>query len=424
MKSKFYQAPKVFQGKWKINLPPSKSLSNRAILLASFSKGESCLKNLSKSRDTQYLLNICHKLGADIAVDLYATYIKGISRVNPVCEDLFFGNAGSSLRFILPMLLLGRGKYKVVADSYMDLRSHYDFVVCLEKIGLKFNFLKNFACTPFEVVPNLKNKAELIEINCEKSSQFLSSLLMFAPLLDKKMIIKAHNKKISLPYLQMTLDMMKQFGVSVTESNSQFFLNGKNCYSPANIKIEPDASSASYFFALAAVSAGEITIPVADWQKSIQGDWGFVNILKQMGCVVDDCGNSLSLCGTKKLKAITVDMGNMPDVVPALVCVCALAVGVSKIYNISHLRTKECDRIDALVSEFKKLGVNISAKDDVLWVVGREKLKLAVCNSHGDHRIAMSLAILGSQIGGVQISNFDCVDKSYPNFYNELQKCS
>ena len=175
---------------------------------------------------------------------------------------------------------------------------------------------------------------------------------------------------------------------------------------------------------MAAISNSEVHIKVAWKKKSIQGDWGFVNILKQMGCAVGHYENILSLRGTKKLKAITVDMGNMPDVVPTLICVCALAFGISKIYNISHLRTKECDRIDVLVSEFRKIGVNISARGDVLWVVGREKLKSAVCDSHGDHRIAMSLAILGSQIGGVQISNFDCVDKSYPNFYNELQKCS
>ena len=151
MESKFYQVPRVFQGKWKINLPPSKSLSNRAILLAGFTRGESCLKNLSKSRDTHYLLNICHKLGVDISVDSDATYIKGISEVKPVCEDLFFGNAGSSLRFILPMFLLGMGKYKVVADRYMDLRSHYDFVICLEKLGLKFNFLKILPVLPLKL---------------------------------------------------------------------------------------------------------------------------------------------------------------------------------------------------------------------------------------------------------------------------------
>jgi 3-phosphoshikimate 1-carboxyvinyltransferase len=424
MADKLYKVARVFPKKWRVVLPPSKSLSNRAILLASLTEGKSSLLGLSKSKDTKHMTKVCHKLGAKFCSSLDKSEIIGFgSKVKSIEDYLYMGNAGTTLRFVLPILLFGKGVYKVFADHYMNLRPHHAIINCLEQVGLKVKFLEKVGFTPFEVSGqvDVRNLNTLL-IDCEQSSQFLSSLLMVSPLFKCPFKIKSTKKTVSFPYVSMTLNMMRRFGVEVEENAGEYFFNGVASYKPVCLTIEPDASSASYFLALAAISAGEITLPFVPID-SYQGDWGFAEILEKMGCFVKRSENELFLRGSNNLKAITVDMVDMPDIVPSLVSVCAVANGVSKIYNISHLRFKECDRLSALVEEFKKLGVIIYEKENILWVEGG-KLHRAVCDSHGDHRIAMSLSILGSQIGGVEISNYDCVDKSYPGFYQDLQKCS
>jgi 3-phosphoshikimate 1-carboxyvinyltransferase len=255
-----------------------------------------------------------------------------------------------------------------------------------------------------------------------KSSQYLSSLLLVAPYSRTPSFLKVEGEVLSKPYVAMTLSVMDAFGIPVecTPDFSSFSVP-QGCYQAREYQIEGDASNASYFWAAAAVTGGRVTVtnvPV----PSLQGDAMLVPLLGRMGCEVIKSGNGITLQGTGRLEGIRVDMGDMPDVVPTLAVVAAFAEGKTVIENIAHLRIKECDRLSAVVAELTKLGVKVEEQEAAMIIHGDggAGLRGAVIETYEDHRMAMSLAVAGLRIPGVQITGEECVAKSFPDFWERF----
>lgn len=260
-----------------------------------------------------------------------------------------------------------------------------------------------------------------------KSSQYLSSLLLVAPYARQPAFLRVEGEVLSKPYVAMTLAVMADFGIFVENSpDFSSFSIPQGCYRAREYQIEGDASNASYFWAAAAVTGGKVTVtnvPV----PSLQGDAMLVPLLGRMGCEVTQSGGGITLQGADRLEGITVDMGDMPDVVPTLAVVAAFAEGKTLIKNIAHLRIKECDRLTAVVTELRKMGANVEEQEDAMIIHGEggAGLKGAVIETYEDHRMAMSMAVAGLRVPGVQITGEKCVAKSFPDFWQRfsLLKC-
>jgi 3-phosphoshikimate 1-carboxyvinyltransferase len=291
----------------------------------------------------------------------------------------------------------------------------------LQGWGVDITATKGTDCPPLSI--NGKGLAGGTTVLPEgKSSQYLSSLLLVAPYARNPAVLKVEGEVLSKPYVAMTLSVMDAFGIAV-ECSSDFssFSVPQGCYRAREYQIEGDASNASYFWAAAAVTGGRVTVtnvPV----PSLQGDAMLLPLLGRMGCEVTKSGNGITLQGTKRLEGIRVDMGDMPDVVPTLAVVAAFAQGKTVIENIAHLRIKECDRLSAVVAELTKLGVKVEEQEATMIIHGDGGAGLggAVIETYEDHRLAMSLAVAGLRIPGVQITGEDCVAKSFPDFWQRF----
>lgn len=255
-----------------------------------------------------------------------------------------------------------------------------------------------------------------------KSSQYLSSLLLVAPYAREKAILRVEGEVLSKPYVAMTLAVMADFGIIVECSKDfSYFEIPQGCYTAREYRVEGDASGASYFWAAAAVTGGRVTVPNVP-VPSLQGDAMLVPLLGRMGCNVTKTGNGLTVEGCDKLEGITVNMGDMPDVVPTLAVVAAFAHGTTTIENIAHLRIKECDRLSAVVTELSKMGAKIDEFPDKMVIHGNGGLDMhgAEIETYKDHRMAMCMAVAGLRIPGVKITGEDCVVKSFPDYWERF----
>jgi 3-phosphoshikimate 1-carboxyvinyltransferase len=260
-----------------------------------------------------------------------------------------------------------------------------------------------------------------VTLRAEKSSQFLSSVLIVSPYAQRDVTIAVEGKLSSQSYVDMTIEVMKAFGVAVRSTAADSYsIEAKRSYHPAKFHVEPDASGASYFLAAAAILGGEVLIEGMRL-KSLQGDAMFVSVLERMGCSVSETDEGVRLQSNGALIGIDVDMNSMPDVVPTLAVVALFAGTPTRIRNVAHLRHKESDRLDALYTELQRLGAQVTVFDDGLEIMP-SSLHNAQLDTYDDHRLAMSFALIGSKTPGVRIENPDCVKKSFPGFWSELEK--
>ena len=288
----------------------------------------------------------------------------------------------------------------------------------LQQIGVQAISVNHDGCPPLEVMGGRVSGGE-VHINCSISSQFLSGLLLIAPYTCQGLKIYVTDGPVSKPYIDMTIDIMSQFGVAVVRDGYHYFeVSGGQCYRSGSYMIEPDASQAGYFWAAAAITGSEIRV-AGITEKSSQGDVRFAEVLRRMGCHVTHAPDGIAVKGGN-LSGIEVDMADMPDIVPTLAVVAAFAKGTTTIKNVAHLKVKESDRLTAVINELTKMGISAKSDHDDLIVVGGRPHG-AVIETYNDHRMAMCFAIAGLVVPGVSIINEGCVGKSFPGFWEVFE---
>ncbi len=404
-----------------IRPPGSKSITNRALVCAALANGESTLRGALDSEDTRVMTDSLGRLGIQVTADPQARtlHVVGCGGRIPVDEaHLFVANSGTTVRFLTAMVALGHGTYRLDGTKRMRERPIGDLANALKQLGAEVICESPGACPPVVVrAHGLRGRASIAG---NISSQYLSGLLMSAPCAQGPVQLTVKGELVSKPYIEMTLAVMGAFAVDVDHRPLQRFrTEGRQAYSPTDYSIEPDASAASYFFAAAAITGGEVTVEGLS-QSSLQGDVAFCECLRTMGCEVRYDADSITVTG-KALRGIDVDMNAISDTVQTLAAVALFAEGPTRVTGVAHIRQKETDRISALVSELRKLGAEVEEFPDGLCITPGS-LHGAEIETYDDHRMAMSLALVGLQTPGVVIRDPGCTAKTYPEFFRDLAK--
>jgi 3-phosphoshikimate 1-carboxyvinyltransferase len=402
-----------------LTLPGSKSYTHRALMAAALAAGESVLTNALAAEDTELTAAALTRLGAGI--DWQGTTIRVTGRNGrwlPSPLPIYLGNSGTSMRFLSALAALGEGEYLLTGTDRLCQRPLGELLEALGQAGVQAVSERNDGCSPVRVTGGLiGGKAQL---SGAISSQYLSALLFIGPLAPKGLEIEITGELVSRPYVDLTLEVLGGFGISYYREGYRYFeLPGGQCYLPREYEIEADASSASYFWAAAAVTGGRVTITNLSLESS-QGDAAFPEVLGRMGCAVESSPAGLTVQGGP-LQGVTVDMATMPDLVPTLAVLAAFAAGDTVITGVAHLRHKESDRLAAVAAELGKLGIEAWETPDGLVIRGGTP-KGAVIHTYSDHRIAMSFAVAGLKIPGVSIEDPQCVAKSFPDFWQFFEK--
>ena len=398
--------------------PGSKSITNRALICAAMADGVTRLQDALDSEDTQVMQNALLQLGIDVRWDGPDLVVDGgIEQIGNPEEDLFVANSGTTIRFLSAMLAAVGGKYTLDGIQRMRERPIAHLKDALVALGVSVECDAN-GCPPISI-DSVGFVNQSCQVSGDISSQYLSGLLMAAPAASQAIVIEVEGELVSTPYIDITTSVMSSFGVVVQASSyNQFEIEGGSKYRPCVYSIEPDASAASYFFALAAVTGGKITVMGLS-RDAIQGDIGFLECLVRMGCIVDYGPNSITVEG-RPLNGIDVDMNGISDTVPTLGVVSLFANGPTNIRNVEHVRHKETDRITDLANELRKLGARVVERQDGMVIHPGELIPAAI-DTYNDHRMAMSFAVAGLLINGTVIKNPMCCEKTYPKFFSDLE---
>lgn len=409
--------------KAEVAVPGSKSITQRALIAAALADGGSTLLGPLESEDTRYTAGALEQMGVTVTKDSDTWTVKGNGgRIATPAEEIFLGNNGTATRFLTSVAALGAGIFRISGDARMAERPILPLMQALQGWGVDIASINNNGCPPLLIKANGLSGGKTI-LPAGKSSQYLSSLLLVGPYARQEAELDVEGEILSLPYVIMTLAVMEAFGIRV-EANEALnsYRIPRGIYHARDYAIEGDASNASYFYAAAAVTGGEVTVPNVP-VPSLQGDAAFVALLARMGCQVNKTGDGLTVSGPEELRGITIDMADMPDVVPTLAVVASQAKGRTTIKNIAHLRIKECDRLHVMAVELAKMGARVQELEDSLIIEGRDPdapMHGAEINTYNDHRIAMSFAVAGLAVPGVKILGEECVAKSFPDFWERF----
>jgi len=405
----------------RIRLPGSKSLTNRALVAAALADGPSTLSGALFADDTRLMIDALAALGVETKADPQREKIlvSGCNGHWPECEaDVYCGNAGTVIRFLTAACAAGRGRYLFDGDARMRQRPIGDLVRALVELGAAVAFAGAQNYPPVSVQPgSLRGGA--VRIERPVSSQFISAILMAAPLAAQDVMIEVVGELPSRPYVRMTIEVMRAFGVSVIDDElRRFIVPAGQPYRRADYEIEPDASTASYCFAAAALTGGRVTVEGLGGE-SIQGDGGFVDVLEKMGCTVQRGPRELTVRGPAdgRLRGVDVDLSDMPDVAQTLAVVAAFADGPTRIRHVANLRVKETDRLHALSRELCKIGTATEIHEDGLTIRPDATPRPSAIKTYNDHRMAMSFALAGLRLDGIVIEGSACVSKTFPGFF-------
>jgi 3-phosphoshikimate 1-carboxyvinyltransferase len=403
-----------------VSIPGSKSYTNRALLIAGLTEGECRLEKPLVSDDTKYMIQALKAFGIPVQEAEEAFIVSGKGgKLSMPGADIFIGNAGTAMRFLTTFSALVPGKIRLDGDERMRERPLADLLDCLTQMGVKAVSENGNGCPPIEVEGGNVPGGD-ISLAGDKSSQYLTSILLSAPYFRNDTCVNIQGDLTSKSYADITLDIMKTFGVHVeNESYQSFKVKAGSRYKAQTYRVESDWSSATYFLAAAAVTGGEITLKDIN-PHSVQGDAQFTTVLEKMGCRVEKKADSLHLKGNP-LRGITINMNSMPDAVQTLAVIALFAEGETVIQGIGNLRIKETDRISALSNELTRLGAGVEAGDDYI-VIRPGNYSGTEIETYNDHRMAMSFAVAGLNIPGVRIQNPKCVEKSFPDFFQRFGK--
>ncbi len=405
-----------------VRVPGSKSITNRALLVAALAHGPSTLEHVLFADDTHRMLEALEHLGVGIHQDVAAERVR-IEGTGGVFRSpgtpLHVGNAGTAMRFLLAALCASAGgPYVLTGDPRMCERPLGDLATALQELGASIEYEKNPGYPPVRILGG-GLEGGVVRLRAEKSSQYISALLLAGPLTRTSLKIEVVSPLVSRPYVDLTLDLMEKFGVSVDETSpGAFSVSGERGYQGRNFEIESDASSASYFLAAAAICGGRVRVEGVG-TNSKQGDARFARILARMGCEVIEEPNAIEVRSSGKITAVDVDMNDMPDVALTLAPVAAFARGITRVRNVHNLRIKESDRIHAICNELRKTGIRAEEKEDGFEIEGGLPMAASI-ETYDDHRIAMTFSLLGLRTAGITILDPGCVAKTFPDFFERL----
>lgn len=399
-----------------VRVPGSKSYTHRTLIAAALSNGVCRIHNPLRSQDTLLTMAALKQMGVQTDDQHDPMVLHGCGGdFRPVAQPIHFHNSGTSMRLFSALVVLGKGTYTLTGISRMRERPMQSILDSLNLLGISAHSQSGNGCPPV-VIEGGTCRGGRTSVDCGISSQYLSALLLIAPRLEKGLSIEVINGPVSKPYIDITLDIMNSFGVTFQQDGyAHFHVPGGQTYQAGDHVVETDGSNAGYFWAAAAITGSRVKVKGIT-ATSRQGDVALVKILEQMGCRVDYETDGIGVMGGD-LKAVTVDMGHMPDVAPTLAVVAAFAKGTTVIQNVAHLKAKECDRSAAVTQELTKMGIAAEASHDSIQIVGGHP-RGAEIETYEDHRIAMSFALAGLKVPGVQIKDPGCVAKSFPNYWD------
>lgn len=407
-----------------IRPPGSKSITNRALICAALARGKTQLIGALDSDDTRVMVAALRQLGLAIDHDQESAIITvdGCGGRIPVNKaDLNVEASGTTMRFLTAMLTLGAGKYRLDGVPRMRERPIADLVDSLRQLGATIDYEGNEGCPPLVIHAHGLDGGP-VSIRGDISSQFLSGLIMAAPYSKSPVEVNVEGELVSKPYVVMTADVMTAFGVPVQlgKDLANSTIAGSQKYSGNDFQVEPDASAASYFLAAAAITGGCVTVEGLTL-GSIQGDVAFADVLEKMGCLIEAAGSAAGITVQgKPLRGIDVDMNAISDTVQTLAAVALFAEGPTTITGVPHIRLKETDRLAALATELRKFGSDVDERPDGLKITPPAALHGAEIETYDDHRMAMSMALVGLKVPGVQLLDPGCTSKTYPRYFQDL----
>jgi 3-phosphoshikimate 1-carboxyvinyltransferase len=403
-----------------IRVPGSKSVTNRALIIAALADGNSRIVNPLFSDDSFWLMDALVRLGIDVHADgeRGEVYVSGQSgEIYASGVDLFVGNAGTVARFLPPFLALGRGPFTVDGVPRMRERPVADLVDGMRQLGAEVEYAGEDGRFPLMIkgggIPGGKAR-----VSASKSSQFISGLLMAAPYAQAPVTLHPVGRK-EWPYVGITVALMRAFGVEVDEAANGRFTVAPALYSSREYEVEPDASGASYFMAAAAVTGGRVRIPGLG-ASSPQGDLRFAGVLRDMGCRVEIASDFVEVQGPDHLRGVEVDMNAFSDTMITLSAIAPFAEGPTTIKNVGHTRLQESDRLSAVATELTRLGVKTQTTSSFIRIIPN-KIRPGVVRTYGDHRMAMAFAITGLVASGIRIRDPGCVTKTFPGYFGALE---
>ena len=408
-----------------IRLPGSKSISNRALLLAGLAKGTTTLHNLLHSEDTERMLTALGQLGISLGGSDRALTVTGAAGplprpIAPVQLDL--GLAGTALRPLTAALTLGQGTFHLDGNARMRERPVGDLVDALRLLGANIDYPGHAGYPPLTILASGLHGGNT-RIRGDVSSQFLTALLMSAPYAQHPVSIDIEGTLVSKPYIDITLNMMQRFGITVAHEQHQHFEVPQGCYqAPGTYLVEGDASSASYFLAAGAIAGSGVTV-TGMGRNSIQGDAAFAEVLSAMGAQVEWQPDSIRvrppLQGT--LQAVDLDLNHIPDAAMTIAVLALFATGTTRIRNIANWRVKETDRLAAMATELRKLGATVEEQADAIAVTAPAKLQRAQIATYGDHRMAMCFSLAALADTPIEIEDPHCVAKTFPDYFEQFE---
>jgi 3-phosphoshikimate 1-carboxyvinyltransferase len=384
-----------------VRLPGSKSISNRVLLLAALARGATEVRGLLDADDTRVMREALGKLGSPIRAKQ---------------ADLFLGNAGTAFRPLTAVLALSGGEYRLSGVPRMHERPIGDLVDALRALGARIDYLGREGFPPLAIHPGEVAAGQTVRVRGDVSSQYLSALLMALPLAGGG-TIAVEGELISKPYVEITLNLMRRFGVEVARTGwSRFRVPGNPYVSPGTVFVEGDASTASYFLAAGAIGGGPVRVEGVG-RASIQGDVRFVEVLEKMGARVAMGDDWIEASGRAPLRAFDLDLNHIPDAAMTAAAMALFADGSCTVRNIASWRVKETDRIAAMAKELGKLGALVEAGADYLKVTPRKLNAGVAVDTYDDHRMAMSLSLAAFGGVAVRINDPDCVAKTFPDYF-------
>ncbi|AUM46024.1 3-phosphoshikimate 1-carboxyvinyltransferase [Salmonella enterica] len=409
-----------------INLPGSKSVSNRALLLAALACGKTVLTNLLDSDDVRHMLNALSALGINYTLSADRTRCditgNGGALRAPGALELFLGNAGTAMRPLAAALCLGQNEIVLTGEPRMKERPIGHLVDSLRQGGANIDYLEQ------ENYPPLRLRGGFIggeiEVDGSVSSQFLTALLMTAPLAPEDTTIRVKGELVSKPYIDITLNLMKSFGVEIANHHYQQFVvkGGQQYHSPGRYLVEGDASSASYFLAAGAIKGGTVKV-TGIGRKSMQGDIRFADVLEKMGATIT-WGDDFIACTRGELHAIDMDMNHIPDAAMTIATTALFAKGTTTLRNIYNWRVKETDRLFAMATELRKVGAEVEEGHDYIRITPPAKLQHADIGTYNDHRMAMCFSLVALSDTPVTILDPKCTAKTFPDYFEQLARMS
>lgn len=414
---------------WQVKVPGSKSMTNRALLMAALADGKTHLKGVLFSDDSRNFLGSLQSLGFEVAADEQTkeVTVTGLNGKIPTKSgEIYVGSAGTAARFLTAMLALAEGTFTINASEQMKKRPMRPLFDVLTQMGAEITYLENEGFLPIKIkgIGGLSDidKMYHVQLDISKSTQFLSALMLISPMLKQGLHIEITSERKDGSYIRITRKMMEQLGANVEFDGTSYIIPANTSYKGGTYQIEPDVSAACYFYAAAALTGGRTVVENVTW-SCMQGDLKFIKLLETLGCTVNDTPAGIEVIGAENgtIKGITVDMKDFSDQTMTLAALAPFAESAVRIENIGHIRLQESDRLHAIATELTRLGIQCEEEESAITIHPGTP-RAGIVQTYEDHRIAMAFALIGLRTDGIEIANPMCCKKTFEEYFDVLDK--